>query len=56
MALIEFGGGMLKIISDVALFGIIATVPYLLAWSRLRGERAKEGLYEGARQNAGIRG
>ena len=46
---------MVKIISDVALFGIISGVPYLLTWSRLQGDRAKSALYESACQNPGIR-
>ncbi len=46
---------MLKVVSDVALFLVIGTLPFLLAWARLSGTRAKAALYEAAMYNPGIR-
>ena len=45
----------MKLFSDAVLFVLIGIVPYLLAWSRLNGQRAKQVLYEAARYNPGIR-
>ncbi len=46
---------MTKILSDVAVFGLISGIAYLLSGSRLNHARAKAALYETARRNAGIR-
>lgn len=45
----------MKIVSDVALFLVIGTIPFVLAWARLNGKRAKAALYEAATYTPGVR-
>jgi len=45
----------MKVVSDVALLLVIGTLPFVLAWARLSGKRAKAALYEAAAHTPGIR-
>jgi len=54
-ATVEGSEVQMKIVSDVALFLVIGTIPFVLAWARLNGKRAKAALYEAATYTPGVR-